>query len=165
MKNDSEKWKTCQKAIFSKYFFKGAMNSRNMAPQIRNSRNVAPQIMNSWCLLQQMEQHISGILDLWQHILGIPDLWCHISGIPDLLLAPFKKSPFVAGHFWNAWFVTDSFEEVFRKNRFLACFPILWADFWFLTLLQSIDIQILQQQKMVQNAHSCLLNKWKSNDR
>ena len=96
-------------------------NSRNVAPQIRNSQNVLPQIKNSWNVLLHLLQQTSGIHDLWRHISGIPDLWCHISGIHG----PFKK--------------------VFRKYCFLTCFPLLWVIFHRLTLLWSVDIDILQK--------------------
>ena len=69
------------------------------------------------------------------HISGILDLRWHISGIPDLRLALFKK---------------------FLENCvFLVCFPLQWISFWLLTLLQSVDMYILQKE-LVKNANSCL---------
>ena len=44
-------------------------------------------------------------------------------------LAHFGNSWFEVAHFRNSWFEAGPFETVFRKLRFLVCFPLQWISF------------------------------------
>ena len=75
----------------------------------------------------------------WGYLVDCPYLYL------DFHLLSSRWLLHTLGYKMYSWFEAGLFKKLFRKLRFLVCFPLLWNRFWFLTLIYSDDIDILQK--------------------